>query len=197
MTPILILAAGSSSRMNGRDKLAEPVDGVPLLRHLAFEALQTGEPVFVALPRMDHPRSLLLEGLNIVILACPNSDRGMATSLREAVAQLPDCDRFLVLAADLPELTTQDMAAVISAPSPESNALIWRATTATGKPGHPVLFDNSIRSEFLELDGDEGGKSIIATHGETTEFESIPENRALCDLDTIDDWNAWRKATGR
>ncbi|NBR54129.1 MAG: nucleotidyltransferase family protein, partial [Rhodobacteraceae bacterium] len=44
MTPILILAAGKSSRMRGRDKHLEEIDGVPLLRRLALAALALGEP---------------------------------------------------------------------------------------------------------------------------------------------------------
>ena len=49
--PILILAAGQSSRMRGRDKLLEPVDGVPKLRRLAIECLSQSDAVFVALPQ--------------------------------------------------------------------------------------------------------------------------------------------------
>ena len=61
MIPILILAAGQSARMRGRDKLAEPVGGVPLLRRQAAMAAEVGD-VCVALPRADHPRAALLDG---------------------------------------------------------------------------------------------------------------------------------------
>ena len=42
MIPILILAGGASSRMQGRDKLLEDVDGVPLLRKQVLIAAATG-----------------------------------------------------------------------------------------------------------------------------------------------------------
>ena len=53
---ILLLAAGSSSRMRGGDKLLEPVAGRPLLTRIAEAALATGLPVHVALPP-DRPAS--------------------------------------------------------------------------------------------------------------------------------------------
>ena len=49
---ILILAAGRSSRMQGRDKLLEPVGGAPLVATLVARARKTGAKVFVALPRV-------------------------------------------------------------------------------------------------------------------------------------------------
>ena len=49
--PILLLAAGSSSRMRGRDKLMEEVDGVPLIARAAGIARAATEgAVIVTLP---------------------------------------------------------------------------------------------------------------------------------------------------
>jgi len=45
MIPVLILAAGASSRMRGRDKLMEDVHGQPLLRHQILLASPVGIPV--------------------------------------------------------------------------------------------------------------------------------------------------------
>ncbi|MCV6595140.1 MAG: NTP transferase domain-containing protein, partial [Silicimonas sp.] len=64
MSPLLALpAAGASSRMRGRDKLLEPIGGVPLLRRQALAALTTGCPVLVTLPEGNEPRRAALEGL--------------------------------------------------------------------------------------------------------------------------------------
>ncbi|HLQ19463.1 MAG TPA: NTP transferase domain-containing protein, partial [Tabrizicola sp.] len=47
---ILVLAAGASSRMRGRDKLLQPVKGRPILRYVTETALAAAAPVLVALP---------------------------------------------------------------------------------------------------------------------------------------------------
>ena len=61
--PILLLAAGSASRMRGGDKLLEDVHGAPCLQVMAKRALATGQPVLVTLPSSDHPRAACVTGL--------------------------------------------------------------------------------------------------------------------------------------
>ncbi len=195
--PIVILAAGFSARMRGIDKLAENVDGEPLLRLVARRAIATGSGVFVALPAAPHPRDALLRGLSVTILRCPGAAAGMSVSLREAVVQLPPCPAFLLMPADLPEIGTADMAAIRDAPVPGEEVVIWRAATADDRPGHPVLFDAALRPEFADLSGDDGGKPIIARHGARTRLIPLPGNRARRDLDTPEDWAAFRAETGR
>ena len=66
---ILILAAGSSSRMRGGDKLLEEVAGMPLLARITRAALDTGLPVTVALPPDRPARAGVLDGLAVVSAA--------------------------------------------------------------------------------------------------------------------------------
>ncbi len=196
MTPILLLAAGRSSRMGGADKLTLPVSGTPLLRDRAMTALATGEPVFVALPSRDHPRAAHLADLPVTMLAATDAALGLAHTLRAAVAALPPCDRFLILLADLPDITTADLQTVLAAPADHPDALIWRGATATGAPGHPVLFDASLRPHFATLTGDTGADPVIRTHRAQTVLVPLPKDNARRDLDTPADWAAWRAETG-
>ena len=100
MIPVLILAAGASSRMGGRDKLMEDVGGVPLLRRQIDIAAGVGA-VYVALPAADHPRMAALVGTRASPLIAQNAADGMGATLRDAVAQLPVCGAFMVLLGDL------------------------------------------------------------------------------------------------
>ena len=93
--PVLILAAGNSSRMRGADKLLEPVGGQPLLRRVVEAAIAAGLEAWVALPRLDHPRSVALEGLDFHPLVLGGSAEGLGGTLREGVAALPPCSRFM------------------------------------------------------------------------------------------------------
>jgi molybdenum cofactor cytidylyltransferase len=57
----------------------------------------------------------------------------------------------------------------------------------SGIPGHPVLFDAELFSEFLDIKGDEGGRLIITRHAE--KLKLIPAEHSLwgADIDTPDD----------
>lgn len=195
--PIMILAAGQSVRMRGSDKLAEPVDGIPLLTAQVRKAIATGQPVHVALPSLNHPRVRLLNDLPVTILAAPDAKEGMGGSLRNAVAQLPDCNAFMILLADLPEITASDLETLIASRAANPCHLIWRGATQTGAPGHPIIFDESLRPAFATLTGDHGGDSIIRPRLDQTLLVPLPADHARRDLDTPEEWAAWRTETGR
>jgi CTP:molybdopterin cytidylyltransferase MocA len=195
--PILIMAAGASSRMRGRDKLAECVDGVPLLTRQARAALSVSPTVFVALPGPDHPRAALLTGLGVTILSAPDAAEGLGGSLRNAVARLPPGPSFMIFLSDLPEITANDLQTLITAREDNPGYLVWRGATDDGQPGHPILLDQSLRAGFATLSGDSGGDSILRPLRDRTMLVPLPGHRARRDLDTPEDWAAWRAGTGR
>ena len=193
--PILILAAGQSSRMRGIDKLLEQIDGVALLRRQIDIALAVGGPVFVALPAPAHPRTLQLTGTQAQPIFVPKASEGLGVTLREGVAALPPYPAFMVVLADLAALETSDLQAIIEARAKTPNYLIWRGATDAGKPGHPIIFDASLRPAFADLAGDTGGAAILKSHKAQTCLVPLLGNRALLDLDTPEDWARWRAET--
>ncbi|WP_368183518.1 NTP transferase domain-containing protein [Aestuariibius sp. HNIBRBA575] len=166
----------------------EPIYNIPMLRHVALEATQVA-PTFVALPDLQHPRVNVLSDLDVTVLPIANAAQGQSVSLRDAVVQLPECAGFLVVLADMPDLTAADMASVIAA------GPIARGMTQDGKPGHPVWFDAKYRSEFQTLTGDSGAKAILKNHNVT--MVPLNGNRARRDIDTPEEWKKYRSETGR
>ncbi len=193
--PILILAAGGSTRMAGRDKLLETVGGVPQLRRLCLAALALGEPVFVALPRADHPRAAVIADLGVTILAIAEAAEGMGGTLRVAVAMLPPCPRFMLVLGDMAEIGAAEMRAVLDAARAHS-APVTRGATQDGAHGHPVVFDAGLRPQFAKLGGDSGGEDIVRPLRDQTRLVRLTGQIARLDLDTPQDWAAFRARTG-
>ncbi|MEY8838401.1 NTP transferase domain-containing protein [Cribrihabitans sp. XS_ASV171] len=190
--PIILLAAGRSSRMGGADKLLQDIDGVPLLRRAALIALGAG-PVRVAVPPLPHPRYAALAGLEVGIVPVPDADEGMNASLRRAIADLPrDTQAAMVLLADLPDLTTEDLTTVMHAVDPGSATRIWRGATEEGAPGHPVVFHSALFPELLALEGDSGAQSVVTRNADAMQLINLPGQRARLDLDTPEAWANWR-----
>lgn len=195
MIAIVILAAGQSSRMRGTDKLCEDVNGTPLLRLQTERALATGAQVFVALPHDAPERAALIADLGVSPVWIDDPAQGIGVTLRHAVAALPEGADFMVMLPDLVAITVDDLNAVIQARVTEPQALIWRATTADGHPGHPVLFDQSLKPAFAVLQGDDGAQKIITAQKAATCLVPLPDTRARYDLDTPEDWAAFRATT--
>ncbi|MCC6001114.1 MAG: nucleotidyltransferase family protein [Pararhodobacter sp.] len=192
--------------MRGADKLLQPVAGVPVLRHLALAALAAGAgPVAVTLPPPGTPpdalaaaaraapctaRAATLRGLPLVLLPVPDAAEGMAASIRQAAAwaSARRAPGLLLCPADMPALCADDFAALAARFSPDGPPL--RAASADGRAGHPVLFPARFLPDMKRLRGDAGARELLHRHPPM--LVPCPDMRALIDLDTPEDWAAWR-----
>ncbi|MFW8634532.1 nucleotidyltransferase family protein [Cribrihabitans pelagius] len=188
-TAILLLAAGASTRMRGSDKLLVDVDAQPLLTRMCRRAALTGLPVFVTLPSLAHPRAAVI--CDATPVAVPDAAEGMAASIRQGVAALTaSTDAVMILPADMPEITTQDMM-LLAARQDELQGQVLRACAEDGTPGHPVLFPRRCFEALQALTGDRGARSVLA--GEDVRKIPLPGRHAVIDLDTPEAWAKWRK----
>lgn len=193
---ILIPAAGSSTRMKGRDKLLEDVGGEPLLRRVVKRAIATGAQVFVTLPE-GSSRLEVLSDLAVTPLTVPDSETGMSASFRAIVPELAKQTKALLVALpDMPEITGQDMALLLSAFAMFPDAPILRAATPDGTEGHPVVLPQWTFKEFTRLQGDTGPRDILKKHADKVALIPLADDRATLDLDTPEDWAKWQARKG-
>ena len=193
---ILILAAGSSSRMRGADKLLEEIDGEPLLTRSVRVALATGCQVTVTLPPDRPARLAALQGLAVTPVIVPDAAKGMAASLIAGLDALPASAPVLMVLADLPDLTTEDLKACLAVWAKDPLA-IPRGAAADGTPGHPVGFPPDLRAELLALTGDTGARDVLTRHADRLHLVRLPGTHATTDLDTPEAWAQWRAARPR
>ena len=194
--PIILLAAGASSRMKGEDKLMQEVDGQPLLRRQVDMAQSVaGDAVYVALPPAPHPRYNVLQGCDVITVEVADAAEGMNASLRRAFSALPkSASAAMLLLADLPDLTGDDLLKIADAVAPQDGTRIWQGATSDGAPGHPIVFDAALFPKVQRLRGDAGAKSVVQENHDKCLLVPLPGNRARLDLDTPEAWTAWRTA---
>jgi molybdenum cofactor cytidylyltransferase len=194
----VLLAAGAGRRMRGADKLLEPVGGVPAIRHAAQGLLDSrADSVFVVVDPAHAARCAALDGLDVTVVENREAAEGMGASIRAAIAALPpETDAVLLALADMPEVAPAHVDRLIAAFDPEEGRAICRAATATGEPGHPVLFGRRFFESLGRLTGDEGARQIVAEHPELVETVPTPGQAARLDLDTPEAWTAWRGQRG-
>ncbi len=191
---ILILAAGSSARMRGADKLMERIDGTPQIARIATAALATGCPTYAALPTDRPLRAQALAALSIAQIPIPNASEGMGASLRTAAALIPD-GPLMILLADLVDLTPDDLQTMIAAHRAAPNALL-RGAAQDGTPGHPAIIPADLRADLQSLTGDAGARTLFQAHPARLRIVTLPGTHATTDLDTPEEWAAWRASRG-
>lgn len=190
---ILLFAAGSSSRMGGRDKLTRTVDGVPLLRRVASRAVGTGLPVLALLPPDRPERAAALDGLALRRVPVPDAALGMAQSIRAGLGALPpDTPGALMLMADMPDITGGDLRRLADRFIELGGETVVRAATRDGTPGSPNVVPRALFPALMRLSGDTGGRDVLRTVPQ--DHVALDGRRAVTDLDTPADWAAWRAA---
>lgn len=179
MPHIVILAAGSSSRLGSPKQLID-WQGKPLLRHLAEQALATNVPVTIILGAnkdLIHPT---IADLPLTILDNDGWQEGMSSSIRLAATTI-DGSALLLMVCDQPHVTTEHLGVLIEARS-KSNII---ASAYADTLGVPALFDQSLFGELAALTGQQGAKAVIQHHRSETLGIDFPAG--IFDLDTSED----------
>lgn len=185
---IVILAAGSSSRL-GKPKQLLAFEGTTLLARVAAIACQSKRyPVIVVLGANADliKENLSISGLDVVI----NEDweEGMASSLRTGLHAMekkyPAVDGIMILVSDQPHLTDNHIVQLIDAQN--KSGLPIAACSYAGIMGTPALFHKSVFPELMQLKGDIGAKRIIESRKQ--DVVTVFFDKGVVDIDTQADY---------
>lgn len=178
---IVILAAGSSSRLGSPKQLIE-WQSKPLLRHLAEQALATNVPVTIILGANLELIRPTLADLPLTILDNDTWQEGMSSSIRLATTTI-ETKSLLLMVCDQPHVTTAHLLALIEAHATSKSSIVASAYADT--LGVPAIFDSSHFAELTSLEGQQGAKAVIQRHRES--LFSVPLHGGELDVDTADD----------
>ncbi len=182
--PILLLAAGASSRM-GQPKQLLPWGKQTLIEHQIQVMLKTTQPVFVVVGAFSELVLSIVQNYPIQIVINDNWEQGMGTSLSLGISHVkqkfPDVNGVLITLLDQPLIATSYLQKMLDVFQSGSRQIIV-SQSASGWTGVPVLFDEYYFSELSELKSDEGAKKIIKRHEENLIL--LDGDELLEDIDT-------------
>ncbi len=189
----IVLAAGRSTRMGGPNKLLAEINGRPLVRIAAEEALASqARPVIVVTGHQRERVEAALKGLDVVPVHNKDFADGLSTSLKAGIAAVPaDADGVIVTLGDMPQVDAKLIDRLLAAFDPEKGAFVV-VPTIDGKRGNPVVWSRRFFSELAALDGDTGARHLIASYPEAVTEVAVTGNAALVDVDTPDALKAVR-----
>nr|WP_319512594.1 nucleotidyltransferase family protein [uncultured Draconibacterium sp.] len=182
--PILLLAAGASSRM-GKPKPLLPWEGKRLIEHQVNMLLSTGNPVVVVLGNQSESIIPIIQGLPVEFTINESWEQGMGTSIATGVrfiSQLyPDCKGVMITLIDQPLITSDHLNTLVTKFEPNNQQIIVSQANS-GWQGVPVLFDRFYFDELARLNGKQGAKTIFWNYKE--QVISVPCGEILVDMDT-------------
>jgi molybdenum cofactor cytidylyltransferase len=182
----VILAAGQSRRSGGVHKLKAEFGGVPLLRKTVETAIAAGfdTPKLVLGFEADVFRNQL-NGIPHAAHINENYAAGISASLKTGIQSLnATTDGALMMLADMPALTADDIKKLVTAFNTSGGSAIVRATD-NGKRGNPVILPRAVFPEIMKLQGDVGAKPVIESfEGQVIDVEI--GRAASVDVDTAE-----------
>ncbi len=181
----VVLAAGSSTRMGGSNKLLRRVDDVPMVETVVRAALASSadEVVVVTGDDRDGVEACLAE-LPVRLVWNPQHAGGLSTSLQAGVSVLPAGARAVaVCLGDMPLVRPGHIDTLIRAFLADSEGSIF-VPTWQGKRGNPVLWTVDLLPEVDTLTGDVGVKALMDRHPTKVREVPVDESGVLTDVDT-------------
>jgi molybdenum cofactor cytidylyltransferase len=187
----LVLAAGTSSRMAGRNKLLCEIGGITMIERAVRAALDSrcAEVVVVTgwqAERVEATLAAVARSKPMTIVRNAHYEAGLAGSLRCAVGQLPDSiDAAVVQLADMPWIASEHIDRLIETFTPEKPSIV--VPVRDGRRGHPVLWPRRYFSAICNLTGDVGARELLVQYADEVRAVSFETNAIFADIDTPDE----------
>ncbi len=189
----IVLAAGRSSRMQGENKLLADLHGQPLLAHTLDAIGAAGLPALVVVGNMAAEMRAVV-GDRAAIVEAPDFTEGLSRSLRAGISAAPaDWRAAIICLGDMPQVTPAVLTALAAA-AREPQAIV--VPTVDGKRGNPVLWPRAHFPRLAALEGDVGGKALLAELADHVTEVEVGTDAILADIDTPEALDAARRRQG-
>lgn len=190
---IIVLAAGSSSRMGQPKQLIE-LNGYSLLEHAVRIAKNSKADQVLVVVGSDGERNMeAINHLAVEVVMNHQWNEGMGSSLKTGLItcleKFPQTRAILVLVCDQPHVTTGHLNSLMNTYAQTHSSIV--ASRYASTVGVPAVFDHTLFQALLNLPNNQGAKNIILNY--QTNLVAIDLPGGEIDLDTPDDLRRYRE----
>ena len=186
---IVILAAGASKRMVGKNKLLLEYNDRSIISHVCRTVLRTNLSPIIVVTGFEHKK--VEKELPIKIISIGRNihwEKGMASSVNIGISSLPkDIDGSMILLGDMPLIKSSTLRLLIEKfDYYHGRNIIYPIYEE--RQGNPVIFPKKYFNEILNGDGDRGCKKVLRRYPSDAIGIPIESDEVVLDCDTQDDY---------
>lgn len=188
MFSLIVLAAGKSVRMRGRNKLLVDIDQKPMIRRVVETVLQSKvDEVIVVLGWESDKIQQVLSDLPCRFILNKNYEKGQSSSLKIGLREVGEATQaVLVLPGDVAKIDARSINLVLDAYNRFHNPII--IASYEGRQGHPILLAKQLFDEIEKINEETFGlKSVVRKHENEVRLVETGSESVLQDFDTPDD----------
>lgn len=187
-TGIIILAAGSSSRL-GQPKQLLDYKGKNFIQNIVKESFEfAGKATIVVSGSNSEEVFRSLKDIEVSICYNPDWNQGMGNSIKTGLENLlskyPEIESCIITVCDQPYVTTEIFKQLQERQQITSKGII--ACAYSRIIGVPVLFTKPYFDTLLQLVEKEGAKKILSKF--SYDVASITFENGAIDIDTLEDY---------
>ncbi len=204
---IVMLAAGTSSRMGKENKMLLPYNGMPMVAHCCLQALRFLEShsketngtdtliVVTGYRRRSVEKALLPckefigktdARLEMLIVDNPDYRNGQFSSTKKGVAEVTEGSPFFISLADMPLITAGHYAALVPLLEDRDAVRPFCKTEEDKVPGHPVLHSYNLKESILRCPDDWTVSKVLRDCNVFTPL--FTDTSWIRDIDSIQDY---------
>lgn len=187
MLSLIVLAAGKSTRMRGRNKLLVKVESRPIIRRVVEAALKSKvDEVIVVLGWEADKIQKALNDLPCRFIVNKDYEKGQSNSVKAGLKEVGEATQaILILPGDVAMIDASSINLVIDEYSRRKYPIIVAAYKS--RPGHPILLDRQLFKEIEQIDEHSFGlKAVVKKHEGAMRFVEA-DSKVLRDVDTPED----------
>jgi molybdenum cofactor cytidylyltransferase len=185
MLSAIVLAAGSSRRMENKNKLLLPYKGKTILAHTVGNILSAGIGEVIIVTGFEAAKvQESIRHLPVRFVHNPHHETGMTGSIQAGV-RAASGNGYMICLSDMVLITPEEyglLAAAFEHRLPEDPRCIC-LPEYQGEKGNPVIFSSFYREALLQHPEKEGCKGIARSHPEHQWRVSMPSGNILTDMD--------------
>jgi len=186
----IVLAAGTSSRMGGDNKLLLPFRNSTVIRNTVEQVLCSGvKEVLIVTGFQNQLVTDALSGLPVSVVFNPLFGSGMTSSIQSGVRAATG-NAYMICLGDLPAVQAREYQELVSRASeldahPDPYIILPRYRQSRA---NPVIFSKAFRDVILAHQEPEGCKSIVAASAANLHWVEMELDHVIKDIDTKSDY---------
>jgi molybdenum cofactor cytidylyltransferase len=191
MVSAIVLAAGSSTRMGGINKLLLPWNSSTVIQHLVQQVLSSGAEEVIIVTGYQHEQvEQVIGDLSVSIVYNAGHASGMTGSIKAGVAAGSIENAYMICLGDVPMISSDEYRKLISVAeelqlTSERFILLPRFKNENA---NPVIFSASFRQSILEHPQPDGCKEIVASNQDCVHWIEMDSDHVTRDIDSIIDY---------